>query len=350
MKLAADTRLPHDTAIFIFEGDYTLYEIDERARQEWQEELAKHNLVNDVSELAKSLPPERATKFRNQERRWNADVQQTNDPHCKWPYEEWGDDVEVPGTPIESGPWPCYEEERALEETIEVPGTSMKEMDPQKEKNYSQDFLDLIDMVIQGSRLKAAGHPGFFWMGWDAQHQRGGPNEKLSSGYRQQSPTAGAHFSVISPVAARFLLQKFHEGELPTGHMGAQMLVWLQQYQEEEDFAGCYVVPPVGNYMSHKTTWAKESKAACLESHWQASWICKDGTRVNPDSRHHSRKVCHYRTKGHAEVVGEVFPPLGPDDWWKTTAPIDMPEEFIGLQAWHKIYQIEDASPLIDQP
>ena len=55
-------------------------------------------------------------------------------------------------------------------------------------------------------------------------------------------------------------------------------------------------------------------------------------------------------TKGHAHVLGEVSPPLGPDDWWKTTAPIDMPEEFIGLQAWHKIYQIEDPSPLIDQP
>ena len=57
MKLAADSRLPHDTAIFVFEGDYTLYEIDERARQEWQDELDKHNVVNQVSELARILPP-----------------------------------------------------------------------------------------------------------------------------------------------------------------------------------------------------------------------------------------------------------------------------------------------------
>ena len=45
---------------------------------------------------------------------------------------------------------------------------------------------------------------------------------------------------------------------------------------------------------------------------------------------------------GNPEVIGPTKPPHTQAMFWRTKAPITMPDEFKGVQPWHQIRQIED--------
>ena len=147
-------------------------------------------------------------------------------------------------------------------------------------------------------------------------------------------------------------MEKIKTGEVPKGHMGHQFIHWLTHYQGEitepnPDFGCCYIMPPIGGYMSHDTTWMKEGNAATLRSHWQAKWI-QEGIRTQPlKGRSETRVFCHFRAKGHAAPICRVIVPLPEDQWWRTLAPENMPKEYLGVQVYHRPKVIEDLVEII---
>ena len=169
---------------------------------------------------------------------------------------------------------------------------------------------------------------------------------------RKESPTAGAHLSMLTAKGARFLMEKLKSGELPKGHMGHQFIFWLNNFQgtssrPNPDFGACYIVPPLGGYMSHKTTWMRHDKQANLKSHWAAKWM-QEGSRTEDfKGRIKTRRLVHYTEKGPCDVLCEVKLPLGEDQWWTTEAPEGMPVEMRGVQDYHRPRVIEDCMRLI---
>ena len=151
----------------------------------------------------------------------------------------------------------------------------------------------------------------------------------------------------MTTKGARFLMDKIDKGELPKGHMGHQFIHWLQRFQGEShrpnpQFGACYIVPPLGGYVTHKTTWMKQSRQATLHSHWYAKWM-QEGSRTDDfKGRDKVRKLCHYREKYNPEFICEVRIPLKEEQWWTTEAPADLPDEFRGVQDYHRPRVIED--------
>ncbi len=99
--------------------------------------------------------------------------------------------------------------------------------------------------------------------------------------------------------------------------------------------------------MTHKTTWMRPHRQANLQSHWAANWM-QEGTRTEDfKGRNKTRKLMHFRQKGHAEEVCSVNLPLATDEWWITEAPEDMPDDLRGVQDYHKPRVIEDGMKII---
>ena len=99
--------------------------------------------------------------------------------------------------------------------------------------------------------------------------------------------------------------------------------------------------------MSHKTTWMRQGQQANLNSHWAAKWM-QEGSRTEDfKGRGKVRKLCHYREKGSAEELCEVKIPLEEEQWWTTEAPEDLPDDFRGVQDYHRPRVIEDCMKII---
>ena len=135
---------------------------------------------------------------------------------------------------------------------------------------------------------------------------------------------------MMTTKGARFLMEKLKSGDLPKGHMGHQFIYWLQHFQgmknkPNPEFGACYIVPPLGGYMTHRTTWIRHYRQPTLHSHWNAKWM-QEGTRTEDfKGRTKVRKLVHYRPKGHCDEICEVKLPLMEHDWWYTEPPEDMP-------------------------
>ena len=169
--------------------------------------------------------------------------------------------------------------------------------------DHSQFLLDVVDIANTAARN---GCGDFVWLGWDASHWTGGAEEKQTWKIRKESPTSGAHLSIMTTKGARFLMEKIKASELPKGHMGHQFIYWLLRYQgmgglPNPEFGACYIVPPLGGYMSHKTTWMRQGREANLLSHWAAKWM-QEGSRTEDfKGRIKTRKLVHYREEGRPE-------------------------------------------------
>ena len=156
---------------------------------------------------------------------------------------------------------------------------------------------------------------------------------------------------MMTTTGARFLMEKLKTGQLPKGHMGHQFIYWLINFQGKvtkpnPEFGACYIVPPLGGYMSHHTTWMKEGRQANLKSHWNAKWM-QEGSRTEDfKGRTKVRRLVHYREKGHCEYICDVRHPLAEEEWWYTQAPEDMADDYRGVQDWHRPRVIEDCTAI----
>ena len=331
----ADQRFAEDTVFVIFEGDYTLLQSDERARLEWdaaQDDIGLQ--LRATYELAAALPEQKSKEFQNRYLRWNemdpCDQQlHTSQP---WPESRPSDRIARPKAfPKTTAGLPGSRAATGNEQ-IEVEGP------PQKEAMYvssdhSQFLLDVVDIANTAARN---GCGDFVWLGWDASHWTGGAEEKQTWKIRKESPTSGAHLSLMTTKGARFLMDKIVADQLPKGHMGHQFIFWLMQFQGDArrpnpKFGASYIVPPLGGYMTHNTTWMKHGRQANLKSHWNAKWM-QEGTRTEDfKGRTKVRRLVHYREKGHCEEICQVSLPLLEEQWWYTDAPEDLPEVVLPL-------------------
>ena len=343
----ADERFAEDTVFVIFEGDYTLLKSDETARLEWEAAQDQIGLkLRATYELAAVLPEQKSKEFKNRYLRWNEMDPFDRQMHTSEPWPEWRkcDGVAKPKV----FPKPSLRRPGAAvatgNEVIEVEGP------PQKDAMYvacdhSQFLLDVVDIANTAAR-HGCGH--FVWLGWDASHWTGGPEEKQTWKNRKESPTSGAHLSLMTTKGARFLMDKIVADQLPKGHMGHQFIFWLMHFQgnarkPNPEFGASYIVPPLGGYMTHNTTWMRQGRQANLKSHWSAKWM-QEGTRTEDfKGRTKVRRLVHYREKGHCEEICQVSLPLLEEEWWYTEAPEDLPEDFRGVQDWHRPRVIEDS-------
>ena len=282
--------------------------------------------------------------------RWNANDTLGKQIHRETP---WPEELPTDGLakPKAFPKIPCRKPEARTatgDETIEVDGP------PQKELMYvgcdhSQFLLDIIDIAnIAGRR----GVGDFVWLGWNASHWTGCAEEGQALKIRQESPTSGAHLSIMTTKGARFLMEKIKANELPKGHMGHQFIFWLHQFQglsfrPNPSFGASYIVPPIGGYMTHDTTWMRQGKQANLKSHWSAKWM-QEGSRIEDfKGGTKIRKLVHYREKGPCEELCEVNVPLVEGQWWTTEAPEGLPDSFRGIQDWHRPRVVEDFMQMI---
>ena len=349
----ADDRFADDTIFIIFEGDYCLLESDEQARQEWEAAQDKIGLeLRATYELAAALPEDKRKEFQNRYLRWNAkdvDVfgkqayQETPFPE-KLPHDEIAKPKAFPKFP----PKPPNARKTTGDEKIEIDGPPQK--DAQSVScDHSKFLLDVLDIAAIAGRR---GCGDFVWLAWDASHWTGGAEEKKSWKVRQESPTSGAHLSIMTAKGARFLMQQMKAGKLPKGHMGHQFIFWLKHFQglssrPNPHFGASYIVPPLGGYMSHDTTWMKLGKQARLDSHWNAKWMQEGSRTEDLKGRSKVRKLVHYREKGHCETLCEVHLPLEEHQWWTTEAPEGLPNKFCGVQEWHRPRVVEDCMRII---
>ena len=152
---------------------------------------------------------------------------------------------------------------------------------------------------------------------------------------------------MMTSKGARFLMDKIKKGELPKGHMGHQFIIWLHQFQSTSsgpnpEFGASYIVPPLGGYMTHHTSWMREGRRAKLNSHWNAKWM-QEGSRTEDfKGRDKVRQLVQYRSKGNPHPICDVHLPLSEDDWWITEAPEGLADEFRGVQDYHRPRVIED--------
>ena len=157
---------------------------------------------------------------------------------------------------------------------------------------------------------------------------------------------------MMTAKGARFLMEKLKANELPKGRMGHQFIFWLKHFQgtssrPNPEFGACYIVPPLGGYMSHKTTWMRQDKQADLKSHWAAKWM-QEGSRTEDfKGRIKTRRLVHYREKGHCEELCQVNLPLAEGEWWTTEAPEGLPDKLRGVQDYHRPRGIEDCMKII---
>ena len=125
--------------------------------------------------------------------------------------------------------------------------------------------------------------------------------------------------------------------------MGTTLNFLLRQYQKGDgDVFGCsYINPPIGNYVSHETT--TNANVRHLQSHFDEAW-CQGGTRKDDKAGHWwDRWLCHITDKGPPEQILKVLPdPSEHSMWWWTRAPDDFPEEYLGVQWWHRSIMLKD--------
>ena len=347
----ADERFAPDTVFVIFEGDYCLLRSDETARHEW--ELAQDSIglqLRSTYELSAALPEHKRSAFQHTYLRWNAKDELDQQLHIEKPFPEGRqvDSVARPKTFPKMPPRGAKARFATGDEKIEVEGPPAKDI-MSVTCDHSGFLMDVIDIANIAAR-KGCGD--FIWLGWDASHWTGGIEERPSNRIRQQSPTSGAHLSVMTTKGARYLMEKLKAGLLPKGHMGHQFIHWLLNFQgtralPNPDFGACYIVPPLGGYMSHPTTWMKDKKQAYLHSHWSAKWM-QEGSRTEDfKGRSKTRKLVHYRIRGPCEDICMVNLPLLENDWWTTEAPESMPDYMRGVQSYHRPRVIEDCMKII---
>ena len=205
-------------------------------------------------------------------------------------------------------------------------------------EDCSSELLDLILILNDAKRFKVG---DFVWLSWDSYHWN---KKKKGSGWRTQTPSAGAHFFALTAEGARFLLNQRVENEFREAHMGTTLAFILRKYQKsfaETGFGCSYINPPIGNYVAHTTT--TNANVRDLPSHFDESW-CQGGTRKDEKfGWWYHRKLCHITVKGPPEIQLEVVPDVNDlAQWWWTKAPADFPEEFMGPQWWHKRITIPD--------
>ena len=124
--------------------------------------------------------------------------------------------------------------------------------------------------------------------------------------------------------------------------MGTTLAHLLKTYQKDfkPEFGACYLCPPVGNFIAHKTTTNKYVRI--LPSHFEESW-CQGGTRKNDAFGHwHHRELCHYTEKGNPEFIRKITPSDDLALWWKTKANPEHPDEGLGVQFWHRAPLLKD--------
>ena len=342
----ADERFADDTLFVIFEGDYTLLKSDEDARLEWDEAQNDIGLkLRSVHELAVALPDRKSKAFKNQYLRWyeKDDLDEQRHTFQPWPASRPGDSIAQPKVFPKAPLRRPAAREASGNETIHVEGPPPKEA-MYANSDHSSFLLDVVDIANIAGRN---GCGDFVWLGWDASHWSGGRSEeKYTWKVRKESPTSGAHLSLVTTKGARFLMERIKAGELPKGHMGHQFIFWLNQYQgnakrPNPEFGASYIVPPLGGYMTHGTTWMKKREAT-LNSHWTAKWM-QEGSRTEDfKGRQKVRKLVHYRAKGPCEEICQVNLPCEEDDWWYTQAPDGLPDAYRGVQDWHRPRVIED--------
>ena len=253
----ADERLTDDTVFLVFEGDYCLLQSDEEARQDWDAAQDKIGLkLRATYELAAALPADKAYGFQNQYLRWYAKDVFDKQVHEPTPFpEQLSTDGFARPKAYPKMPMRTSKARTATgDEQITIDGPPEKDA-MAVTNDHSQFLLDVLDIANIAARK---GIGDFIWLGWDASHWTGGPQERCTWNVRQQSPTAGAHLSIMTTKGARFLMEKLKNGELPKGHMGHQFIYWLSKFQgtatkPNPEFGASYIVPPLGGYMSHDT-------------------------------------------------------------------------------------------------
>ena len=191
-------------------------------------------------------------------------------------------------------------------------------------------------MITMANECKRSKCGGLVWFSWNAT-QWSPWKKRKAKGWRYDVPWAGAHCYGITADAARYLMVKSDNNEFQDRHMGATLKSFLTMFahlQEEDLFGACYLNPPVGHYMSHKSTTDKDERY--LDAHWGDIWV-QGGTRKDEAMGWlKDRKIMKLGKDLKPQEVGTVQPEnLHRHQPWKTQAPPGMPDKWLGLQPWH---------------
>ena len=314
-----------DTLFVIAEPDFRFRAKEaERQRHEFDVQESQAARFDGWMELHHALPVEERPAFLRDLHKWVA--AQTEDQNAPWPID--AEAIFTAGDKARSQGESWQAERVQWNQTVAMVYTRPRKggVTAYQPEMISEELNDLHALFTAASRL---GRGGFMWAGWNAA-QWGEGGKKT----RKNSPTSGAHLSMMTTLCARKLLplalleRDTHMGYFFGHRLG---LAW------QRFLGSSYCWPPVGGFWTHhSTTCSTKKKPRQLEHHFNHKW-CQEGTR--PLGAHHvHRRLCGFTARGPAQFLSDAvkLPEDLPSLRWITQPPPGTLNASCGTRYFHE--------------